>query len=97
MSDDHPGEDGHSVLSGHRDTHFRFLEHTLPGDVLFVETVDGQVRRFRVIARHIIYEEDFHVPEEPNDALTLVTCYPFDAIVPGGPLRYVVHAEAVPA
>jgi len=24
--------------------------------------------------------------------LTLVTCYPFDAIVPGGPLRYVVFA-----
>ena len=26
--------------------------------------------------------------------LTLVTCYPFDAIKPGGPLRYVVVAEA---
>jgi sortase A len=26
--------------------------------------------------------------------LTLVTCYPFDAIDPGGPLRYVVVAEA---
>jgi hypothetical protein len=24
----------------------------------------------------------------------LVTCYPFDAIAPGGPLRYVVSAEA---
>jgi len=22
-----------------------------------------------------------------------VTCYPFDAIIPGGPLRYVVTAE----
>jgi sortase A len=26
--------------------------------------------------------------------LTLVTCYPFDALVPGGPLRYIVTAEA---
>ena len=26
--------------------------------------------------------------------LTLVTCYPFDAVVPGGPLRYVVTALA---
>jgi hypothetical protein len=24
----------------------------------------------------------------------LVTCYPFDALRPGGPLRYVVAAEA---
>jgi sortase A len=28
--------------------------------------------------------------------LTLVTCYPFDAIVPGGPLRYAVTAVAAP-
>jgi sortase A len=26
--------------------------------------------------------------------LTLVTCYPFDAVIPGGPLRFVVVAEA---
>jgi sortase A len=26
--------------------------------------------------------------------LTLVTCYPFDALVPGGPQRFVVVAEA---
>jgi len=25
----------------------------------------------------------------------LVTCYPFDAVVPGGPLRFVVQAEPV--
>jgi sortase A len=25
--------------------------------------------------------------------LTLVTCYPFDAVVPGGPLRLVVIAD----
>ncbi len=28
----------------------------------------------------------------PGDVLTLVTCYPFDAVVPGGPLRFVVRA-----
>ena len=27
-----------------------------------------------------------------DDRLTLVTCYPLDALVPGGPLRYVVRA-----
>jgi LPXTG-site transpeptidase (sortase) family protein len=27
-----------------------------------------------------------------DDRLTLVTCYPFDSPVPGGPLRYVVVA-----
>ena len=27
--------------------------------------------------------------------LTLVTCYPFDALVAGGPLRYLVFAKAI--
>ena len=31
-----------------------------------------------------------------NSLLTLVTCYPFDALVPGSPLRYVVRAAALP-
>ncbi len=30
-----------------------------------------------------------------GSALVLVTCYPFDALRPGGPLRYVVTARAV--
>jgi sortase A len=29
--------------------------------------------------------------------LTLVTCWPFDAVRPGGPLRWVVVAEAAEA
>jgi sortase A len=29
----------------------------------------------------------------PGPTLTLITCYPFDAVVPGGPLRYVVVAD----
>ena len=32
--------------------------------------------------------------DTPVPTLTLVTCFPFDAINPGGPLRYVVVAEA---
>jgi len=32
-----------------------------------------------------------------DDRLTLVTCYPFDSPVPGGPLRYVVVATRADA
>jgi sortase A len=34
-------------------------------------------------------------PDTPR--LTLVTCYPFGALHPGGPLRYVVAGVAMPA
>jgi sortase A len=33
---------------------------------------------------------------EDTSSLVLLTCYPFDAIVPGGPLRYVVVADRSP-
>jgi sortase A len=44
------------------------------------------------------YVADYRALNIPRDTLqptlTLVTCYPFDAINPGGPLRYVVVADA---
>jgi len=93
-----PGEWGNCVFSGHRDTHFRFLQYVLPGEILTLETPEGRVQRFQVTARHIVYEDDIRVLDDlGDDALTLLTCYPFDAVMPGGPLRFVVRAEPLPA
>ena len=90
-----PGDPGNSVLVGHRDTHFRFLQRVAAGDTWVVEGRDGARRHFRV---RRIYVADFRALTLPRDTpvptLTLVTCFPFDAINPGGPLRYVVVAEA---
>ncbi len=91
-----PGKTGNCVLSAHRDTHFSFLRYVLPGEEITLETPDGVTRSFRVTARHIIYDDDVRVLDATGETtLTLLTCYPFDAIVPGGPLRYVVRAESV--
>jgi sortase A len=90
-----PGAPGHSILSGHRDTHFRFLEDLEPGDSLRVQGPDGAWRAYRVGATEVIDARRARLlPGDATPRLTLVTCYPFDAIVPGGPLRYVVSAEA---
>jgi len=89
-----PGEPGNSVISAHRDTHFRALEHARVGDRIRVERPDGQIYLFAVTdvrvvdSRHERLALDADVPR-----LTLVTCYPFDAIQPGGPLRFVVTAD----
>lgn len=83
------------VLSGHRDTHFRFLRDLRPGDRLRLTTRDS-VAEFTVQWREVV---DSHAQElliEPGvSRLTLMTCWPFDALTAGGPLRYVV--TAVPA
>ena len=90
-----PGEPGNSVISGHRDTHFRFLQHVGAGDLLIVEGVDGAQRHFRVRRTYVADFRALHLPRGTSvPTLTLVTCFPFDAINPGGSMRFVVVAEA---
>jgi sortase A len=89
-----PGAPGNVVLAGHRDTHFRFLREIRPGDELVLETPAGAHADYRVAWAGIVHERDTaFLAEQGADLLTLVTCWPFDAIRPGGPWRYVVVAE----
>ena len=92
-----PGDGRTVVLSGHRDTHFRFLRELAPGMPLSLESARGAVdyrgRELRIVdSRTTSIDVD-----APGERLLLVTCYPFDALVPGGPLRYVVVADPEPA
>jgi sortase A len=90
-----PGEPGNSVISAHRDTHFRELEHARVGDRISVERTDGRVFLFSITDVRVADSRQTRVSldgEVPR--LTLVTCYPFDAIQPGGPLRFVVTADS---
>lgn len=88
-----PGGDGNSVVGGHRDTHLAFLRQLRLGDELVVERADGALRRYRVDRLEVVDRRDVAVMADTGEPrLTLVTCYPFEALVPGGPLRYVVGA-----
>ena len=90
-----PGDAGNAVLTAHRDTHFRFLRDVAPGDVVMVERADRSQWRFRVRDAYVADHRALRLPRDTAlPTLTLVTCYPFDALDPGGPLRYVVVAEA---
>jgi len=91
-----PGEPGNSVISAHRDTHFRELEHTRIGDRIEVERSDGRVFLFSVSDVRVVDSRTTRIALDGDESrLTLVTCYPFDAITPGGPLRFVVTANWV--
>ena len=88
------GGSGNAVVSAHRDTHFRFLRDVAVGDPLVVEQPDGARRHYRVRERYVTDVRALRLPRTTAvPTLTLVTCYPFDAVVPGGPLRLVVVAE----
>jgi sortase A len=89
-----PGALGNSVIEGHRDTHFKMLRAAKPGDRVTVETPDGSRSIFVVTDVRIVDSRRTRILLDANAALlTLVTCYPFDAINPGGPLRWLVTAE----
>lgn len=91
-----PGEEGNSIISAHRDTHFEFLQHLQLDDQIIVENQQGHKKIFTVSKIHIVDSRQASVAINNKDAvLTLVTCYPFDALQSGGPLRYVVEAEEV--
>ena len=52
------------------------------------ETLVSTVREMRVVD----HGDTSALAQTSGPTLTLITCYPFDAVVPGGPLRYVVVA-----
>ena len=89
----YPGTDGLSIISGHRDTHFRFLQSLEIGNQIHLQTTQGntgyQVSRLEVVDS----TNSRIVDRSEGHALLLVTCYPFDSINSGGPLRYLVWAD----
>jgi sortase A len=92
------GSVGSTVIGGHRDTHFAFLENLEDGELLLLELPSGELLHYQVVDRSIV-DTDSSPGLKGNsdlDELLLVTCYPFDAVLPGGPLRYVVTARRHP-
>jgi sortase A len=72
------------------------LEALEAGDRLRIERIDGRVAFFAVTDIRIVDSRRARITlgaDEPR--LTLVTCYPFNAIHPGGPLRFVVTADLI--
>lgn len=89
-----PGTAGNTIFAAHRDTHFAFLKDLRPGESLILETPDGAQHSYQVEAHHVRDHRELDLLRpEAQAVLTLITCYPFDAVVPGGPLRYVVRAR----
>ncbi|GGA84300.1 hypothetical protein GCM10011521_23350 [Arenimonas soli] len=91
-----PGTRGTVVISGHRDTHFRWLQDLRHGDVLDLQSRDGP-RRYEVAATRVADARHERIVATDHDQLLLVTCWPFDATAARGPLRYLVTLRPLPS
>jgi len=86
-----PEEHGTVMISGHRDTHFRFLQHMKTGERLILKTKSG-IHYYTVSNTRIVDSRNYSA-DSNNDELILVTCYPFNSAMTGGTERLLVYAQ----
>lgn len=89
-----PASGGNAILTGHRDTHFAFLATLEAGFEIALQGSDGEPRRYVVERSFVAHRDALKLPADGTDTLSLVTCYPFDGLDPGTPLRFAVVARA---
>jgi sortase A len=91
------GEPGNLLLAGHRTSWFRPLENIAPGDRIEVDWFDSHggglhEKNYAVDMIRVVDPQDVTLlAPTSDDALTLVTCYPF-GYGPHSPLRFIVRA-----
>ena len=91
-----PGMRGNAVIVAHRDTHFAFLRTLVLDDEIDVEVGRGSPARYRVSGVSVVDKGETRVLDDAGSPqLTLITCFPFDSVVPGTALRYVVIADRI--
>lgn len=92
------GEPGNLELAGHRDSWFEPLEGVALGDAIELEWYDARraglrTRTYIVDDIRVVAPEDVsQLAPTSDDALTLVTCYPFGRS-PRSPQRFMVRAS----
>jgi sortase A len=88
-----PTQGGTTLVGGHRDTSFEFLKDIKDGDDITWQDRYGEFHIYEIKGTKIIdsTKEKIKITKEKK-VLLLVTCWPFDAIVAGGPKRFVATA-----
>ncbi|MGM0878351.1 MAG: class D sortase [Bacillota bacterium] len=89
-----PGENNHSILSGHRDTVFSGLEELKENEKFIVTTKAGEflykIKKIRIVDA----DDQTVMTPKPKAMLTLTTCYPFD-FIGAAPQRYIITGELI--
>lgn len=90
-----PGEAGNSVISAHRDRHFRPLGRIAVGDTMEVATLQGRTT-WVVVSRRIVKAGEPALFDAEMPTLTLTTCWPV-RYLGTAPDRLLVQAVALTA
>ena len=83
-----------TAISSHRDSHGYYIKNLIVGDEIQLQDLDKQWHYYIVEDAFIINVHDQHQFANTK-GLLLITCYPFNAIASGTPLRYIVSAKKI--
>lgn len=89
-----PGENGNIIISAHRDTAFKALEHIKTDDEVLFTTEYGTYK-YKVSEIKIVDDEDnYELRVLDYERLTMYTCYPFN-FIGSAPNRMIVICDFV--
>tara|TARA_R110000787_G_scaffold78883_1_gene172243 strand:+ start:2939 stop:3520 length:582 start_codon:yes stop_codon:yes gene_type:complete len=88
-----PGQPGLTLLAGHRDSHFDFLQFARLGDAITLTGPDGTSHTYRLTETRIVDATASTLTPggTGTPTLALTTCYPFGGLTPTNQ-RYVALA-----
>ncbi|WP_445772859.1 class GN sortase [Shewanella sp.] len=88
------GEQGNTIIAGHRDSHFMRLQYVNVGDMIELYSATGELQVYQITATQVVHETATEVLDQTeNSQLTLITCYPFDQLSGNAEYRYIVEAK----
>ncbi|UAL42196.1 class GN sortase [Shewanella inventionis] len=88
------GEQGNTIIAGHRDSHFMRLQYVNVGDMIELYSATGKLQVYQITATQVVHETATEVLNQTeNSQLTLITCYPFDQLSGNAQYRYIVQAK----
>ena len=89
-----PQEKKITIISSHRDSHGVFIKKLQLGEEIKIQDADNHWHTYTIDDFFVINVQKEKIAMDSNeDRLLLITCYPFDAIRSGTPLRYIVSAK----
>ena len=89
-----PQEKKITIISSHRDSHGIFIKKLQLGEEIKIQDADNHWHTYTIDNFFVINVQKEKIAMDSNeDRLLLITCYPFDAIRSGTPLRYIVSAK----
>ena len=89
-----PVENKITAISSHRDSHGKYIKNLVIGDILKLQDLDNNWHTYK-IEEFLIVNVQEEIKINKKSRLLLITCYPFDALLSGTPLRYIVSAKNI--